>query len=147
MTQTGKQELIRLKAVLNAYGADENRWPEQDKRHLLKILENSDEAKAVRLQARQLDDMLDAMSDEIAVPSHLMGAVLQDAERIIGKQGFFTRLFGGPVLKPASGLIAAIFLGISVGWFSPNLVVASDGVNLDDTTLSETVLVWESENG
>jgi len=53
----------RLAQVLDAYGASPDRWPAEDRRALLALLEEFAEARARRDEAARLDAWLDAAGD------------------------------------------------------------------------------------
>ena len=51
--------LTRAEEILNAYGAESERWPEDERGDLLRLLAQSPELQALRETASQLDDLLD----------------------------------------------------------------------------------------
>ncbi len=51
--------LTRAEEILNAYGAESERWPEDERGDLLRLLAQSSELQALRETASQLDDLLD----------------------------------------------------------------------------------------
>lgn len=67
---TGKidktQELAGLKRLVDAYGADQARWPAADRNRFARLLAEEPEARTVLAQARALDRLLDAAAAEVA---------------------------------------------------------------------------------
>jgi hypothetical protein len=57
--------LTRAKEILNAYGAEPERWPEDERGDLLQLLARSPELQALRKSASQLDDLLDEWQPEV----------------------------------------------------------------------------------
>jgi hypothetical protein len=57
--------LTRAKEILNAYGAEPKRWPEDERGDLLQLLAQSPELQALRKTASQLDDLLDEWQPEV----------------------------------------------------------------------------------
>jgi hypothetical protein len=69
--------LPRLRAILDAYGADASRWPADERDAALRLLARSSEARRHRDAAAVLDDALDAAPTEVASPalaSRVLGA-------------------------------------------------------------------------
>lgn len=56
--------LTRAKEILNAYGAEPERWPEDERGDLLQLLARSPELEALRKSASRLDDLLDEWQPE-----------------------------------------------------------------------------------
>jgi hypothetical protein len=57
--------LTRAEEILNAYGAEPERWPEDERGDLLQLLAESPELQALRKSASQLDDLLDEWQPEV----------------------------------------------------------------------------------
>lgn len=57
--------LTRAEEILNAYGAEPERWPEDERGDLLQLLAQSPELQALRETASQLDDLLDEWQPEV----------------------------------------------------------------------------------
>jgi hypothetical protein len=49
----------RAQEILNAYGADSERWPEDERQSLIQLLAQSPELQALRETGVQLDGLLD----------------------------------------------------------------------------------------
>ena len=96
--------------------------------------------------AREIDRILDQEFTYENAPSHLHGAVMQDAKNIFHPEKWYKNLWQAPSLRPAGGLFAAIIIGIGLGWFSPNIVIIEQGLDLDEISLSDSVLEWEENN-
>ena len=56
-----KTDLTRLKAVIDAYGACENRWPESERRDLAVLLAQNPEARRLHAEAWSLDQVLTSL--------------------------------------------------------------------------------------
>jgi hypothetical protein len=92
----------RLRAILDAYGADPARWPADERDAALRLLAHSAEARRHHDVAARLDDALDAAPSEVASPA-LAGRVLRAAPgprklRIVG-------LIAAAPLAAAAGLV------------------------------------------
>ena len=72
--------LVRLCAILDAYGADPARWPADERDAALRLVARSPEARRHRDAAAILDDALDAGPTEAASPA-LAARVLAAAPR------------------------------------------------------------------
>jgi hypothetical protein len=72
--------LARLRAILDAYGADPARWPAEEREAALGLLARSADARRERNAAALLDDTLDAAPRMIASPA-LAARVLDAAPR------------------------------------------------------------------
>ncbi|GLQ05369.1 hypothetical protein [Sneathiella chinensis] len=144
-TDTDKQRLLR---VLDAYGADPARWPPQDRQRLSPLLAAPDpEVTAHLAEARTVDSLFKEQEQQAHAPSHLMGAVLNDADRLYGARdkGFLFLL--RPFVGVGSGLAFALMIGILVGILSPNLTVPDDEPLLNDLAWSDSLQEWELGNG
>lgn len=73
--------LSRAKEIFNAYGAEPERWPEDERGDLLKLLAQSPELQALRETTSRLDDLLDEWQPEVI--SHtdiLVGSLLAQTQ-------------------------------------------------------------------
>lgn len=137
----------RLKAVLEAYGTNEENWPTAERSDLKETLSASPSLDSLYRDQRNLDEFLTKNSASLSAPAHLMGAILQDAEAMLTRdKNVFSQLFRS-FFKASPGLILAACLGIYLGVASPNLLQATYDINLDELSVSDTVLDWEFDNG
>ena len=137
----------RLEQVLNAYGADSKRWPEEERDALLAFLHQSESAREQHRQALELDFFLTEAVSETTAPSDLMGRILQDAENHAGQTSQSFRDFLQTMLKPALGMALATCLGIMVGVTNPDLLTLPDDSDIDSFFISDSLDNWEEENG
>jgi len=118
--------LDRLKTLLDAYGADPNRWPEAERAGGRELLAGSAEARAYAQEARRLDSVLahgalhaEVRVDAAALASQIArtpqrpqpGGVAGGRSRGSGAGAWFA--FGWPNF---AALAAAGLVGFLVGW-------------------------------
>ncbi|MBL4739795.1 MAG: hypothetical protein JKY12_02310 [Sneathiella sp.] len=147
MNKDKSSDTERLKAILEAYGTDEDKWSTADKTALEAARTQSPSLDELYKSEKQLDDFLAENINTPSAPSYLMGAILQDAEAVLTQQGSNIRQLFQSFFKASPGLILAACLGIYLGVASPNLWLPSYDVNLDELSVSDTVLDWEFDNG
>lgn len=152
MTDASEHEISRTRAleVLEAYGADEARWPQAD-REAVRQLIAADPALAKRqAEAAELDALL-ALAP-LEAPSFALQSRILSAQKDegIGGLGFVKQVLNalwpyGPSAIPAGALAASIVLGVASGAVT---TVTNDGwsdeqsydvlaLALGDTTLVE----------
>lgn len=73
--------LERLAVILDAYGADEERWPPEERAAALALIEASPRARAMLARAAELDRLLDAAPAVEPPSSALRQAILRTAPR------------------------------------------------------------------
>lgn len=125
-------DLERLRAIVEAYGADAARWPEAEREGALALLASSPEATQYRDRARALDAMLDRATAYEPAPGLLTRVLARPARR---RASLFEELWPfGPIWRPAFGMAAAMVLGIAVGLVAPPPFVngAAADISLDD---------------
>lgn len=101
--------LTRAKEILNAYGAESERWPEDERGDLLQLLARSPELQALRKSASRLDDLLDEWQPEAI--SHTDISVGSLPTQMRKKRGWADQ-------------VAAIFLPGLLGWRQAALAAA-----------------------
>jgi hypothetical protein len=108
--------LDRLKVLLDAYGADPARWPDEQREAARELLARSDEARVYVRQAAVLDTLLDTAP--LTAPAGLDAAAL--AARIMRLPARVTAAatawrfsFGWPNFAT---LAAAAAIGLVIGW-------------------------------
>jgi hypothetical protein len=135
--------LDRLKVLLDAYGADPERWPDDQRTAARELLTNSAETRAYVQQAAVLDTLLDAAP--MTAPPGLDAAAL--AARIMRMPA--------PVTAPATSwrfsfgwpnfatLAAAAVFGLVIGWTD---IQMSQGFAADSDVLELLSPVTVAEN-
>jgi hypothetical protein len=129
----------RLKRLIEAHGADPQRWPPDERAAALALLASSPEAQALVAEARRLDALLAAVPVGDAAPA----ATVALRRRIAalpaggegGQPGGGAHWMLGPwslarVWPSAAGLAAAGLIGLVVGW--TQLLPAGDQPEVGD---------------
>lgn len=115
--------LTRLSELFDAYGADPDRWPLEDRVAALELMARSPEARALMHRAAELDTLLDTAP--LAVPPRATADAL--AARIVGKIAApdvvtLTRKSRASWGWPNwTALAAAAVAGLIVGWSGLNI--------------------------
>ena len=99
----------RAKAILNAYGAEPEKWPEDERGDLLQLLAQSPELQALRETASRLDGLLDEWQPE----------VISNTDILVGSLPAQT-----PKKQNWTDQVAAIFLPGLLGWRQAVLAAA-----------------------
>ena len=99
----------RAKALLNAYGAEPEKWPEDERGDLLQLLAQSPELQALRETASRLDGLLDEWQPE----------VISNTDILVGSLPAQT-----PKKQNWTDQVAAIFLPGLLGWRQAVLAAA-----------------------
>jgi hypothetical protein len=134
---TERDALTRFEALLDAYGAAQQRWPAARRAAAEALLARSREAQALHAAAARLDVLIDAAKVEPA-PAHLFGRVLATAPSASARASAAERKgwFGG-LFKPAAGIAFAALLGLGLGGVvSPFASANGDLVEEDSVTLA-----------
>jgi hypothetical protein len=137
-------KLGRFIAILDAYGAAPERWPERDRADALALARSSVAAARALAQVRALDEALRAFDAPALAAESPRFAALHD--RILARarplaKGFLGRWLGFEV-KPAQlwpsvgGLALATMLGFAVGVAG---LVQTDSASESDDSLIPTV--------
>ena len=129
----------RVKTIIEAYGGDPSRWPQDERNEALAMLEQSDELELLMNDARQLDALLDAISPADA-PNHALRAQILRIAKGSSAPTTIERLLewlldGTPterVLRPAMASLLPLLLGFAIGVVTPdngvNEVLAQDAL-------------------
>lgn len=130
--------LNRLKQLLDAYGADPDRWPLEERAAMLDLLARSESARDLAAQAASLDSLLDRAP--LPMPPRATSEAL--ADRVMRRLAL-----RGAARRPAFGwpnwvaLAAAAVAGLVIGWSTlgvgPGLAA---GPELADVLSSPAVL-------
>ena len=99
----------RAKEILNAYGAEPEKWPEDERGDLLQLLAQSPELRALRETASRLDGLLDEWQLE----------VISRTDILVGSLPAQT-----PKKQNWTDQVAAIFLPGFLGWRQAVLAAA-----------------------
>jgi hypothetical protein len=135
----GSMSLERFEALVDAYGAQSDRWPDEERSSALALLSDSAPAQQALHGATALDDLLDNLLDDAPVeePSaalrrQILAAAperqptwLERLDRLSEQLWPFT-----PRWQPATGLAAAAAFGIVVGPMVPDTAAASEPVDV-----------------
>lgn len=144
-------ELQRLKNVLDIYGAQSERWPENEQGKLLKYISGNKHAKSIYLEAKALDELLSSISD-FEVPDNLnrrIVASVSDPDQVQGTapeylQDNVVRLtsyqresqeFGGRkhIFATTALMAASLLIGIFIGYSELSLL---SGVGSTETEIA-----------
>ena len=133
--------LLRFNELLDAYGADPERWPLEDRVAATELLARSSEARALARNAAEVDDLLEAVP--LNLPSSGDSATL--VARIMDSLPMAQRVselrFGWPNW---TALAAASVAGLVIGWSGLNLgsgMASADAADLlaPTSTLEDTL--------
>lgn len=122
---TGKRvDLERFAAIVDAYGADADAWPAEERAGALALLEVSAKAVELRAEAARLDGFLDELP-ELAPSVALSERILEEAPA--PARGWTERWAQvvdavwpfGPSWQPVAALATAAVLGITFGLVMP----------------------------
>lgn len=122
----------RLEYLLDAYGADPNRWPASERASAEVLLAAEPLAARLAADARRLDRALDTFA---VAPAHreLRDSILRQARNVDAPRKLSWRDVLGdllpvrPLWPNLAGLAAAAILGIGIGLVGPGATPADDG--------------------
>jgi hypothetical protein len=140
----------RFMQIIEAYGADANRWPESERQTALALLATSTEAQHVLQQASMLDNFLDTVAVTSPSPQlqqRIFNAISQ-TDNIW--QELIDWLFGTTwqqhLLRPALTFLLPLILGIFLGI----QLTASEQVPLTQEAIWQTemnLLAFDTDSG
>lgn len=144
-------DLERFEVLLDAYGAEPDRWPDDERAPAAALLERSEAARALLEGAAELDALLGEVPDE-APSAQLRRQVLAAApappqswlerlDRLTERLWPFT-----PRWQPASALVAAAILGLVAGAQLPDAGVESETVDVAELAFGSEA-DWEGTDG
>lgn len=118
----------RLRNVLEAYGADDRRWPAADRAALAGLIASDAEARRLVAETRRLDDLLDQAGSSGAGPSEerALAGLFAQLDRDLGE---------GPVTAPASAPSATVVP------FTPRAAASRPPVRTRAASWSEAALL------
>ena len=121
--ETEKMEMARLAEILDAYGANQDNWPDAERDAASALLVSSRIAVALREDAAALDTALNAISAPAPSPE-LMADILAAAAEPSGWRRWAAEFWPfGPVWQPVSALTTAALLGIAIGAAAPSSIL------------------------
>ena len=138
----------RLRSLIDAYGADPERWPTDERAAALLLLANSAEARAYARDAEALDAMLNRvpLRPTITVDPAALAAQITRApkHRPAARFAWFPRPAFGFGWPNCAALAAAAIVGFVVGWTDLNSTAASarDGVDAVASLSAADDAVW-----
>lgn len=137
-----RMHLDRFRSLVDAYGANQARWPEAERAAAVTLAQGSAEAQALLRDAARLDEVLD-LAPSVAPSTALLGAVLARQQ---GATGWWRALLGVmPIWQPAAALVLAAILGLGLG--SSGTLMPRDEVVVDVAALSLAVDLDEDGTG
>jgi hypothetical protein len=137
-----RMHLDRFRSLVDAYGANQARWPEAERAAAVTLAQGSAEAQALLRDAARLDEVLD-LAPSVAPSTALLGAVLARQQ---GATGWWRALLGAmPIWQPAAALVLAAILGLGLG--SSGTLMPRDEVVVDVAALSLAVDLDEDGTG
>lgn len=159
MRHTDKKD--RFRAVLNSYGADPEKWPEDEREGLARLLQSDDPKVRASLQdAREIDLVL-ALAPEAEVPAGAMNRVMAKvanaptgevvdlgAARVLKdgqRRGFDFRRAVPVGIAMAASLMLGVLAGLSE--LTATYVPGTSGITLaglDEDTAAESLLSFEA---
>jgi len=118
--QSDRLSLTRLAAIIDAYGAEPDAWPQAEREPALALLERSPRAQQLLAEATALDSLL-AAAPTLEPSAELQRRVLAAAPR--PRTSWLRRLDEwtaglwpfSPRWQPAAALVAAATLGVVLG--------------------------------
>ncbi|MFT6583195.1 MAG: hypothetical protein ACJAU6_003647 [Alphaproteobacteria bacterium] len=128
-------KIERFQAILDAYGANPDQWPAEERNAAQHLAETSSTAQAMMTDAAALDQFLDAARGAIpqAEPSPELLADILAAATPAARHRWTALLWPfGLVWKPASALAMAGLLGLFLGAITPLPGATGSSVVYDD---------------
>lgn len=144
------RELEKLIHILDAYGAEEDRWPAEVREELLAFLANSEEGRRYREQASQLDALLDTAPSPrtgTELIDEIVAALPQNPKRIRRRQARRILTYATPLAAAAA--LALWILGPGAPELLPNSVdgrvaVTAEGDDAEYLLLASSgIFSWE----
>lgn len=129
--EDGAMELIRLKEIIEAYGAEPARWPADERAPAQALLRRSAEARGLQDDARRLDRALDLMPGISASPG-LAGRILGATPASRGAWALWRIVwpFERP-WRPVAAWASAAAFGLLLGMVTPPAgLLAEDGTEV-----------------
>jgi hypothetical protein len=110
--------LARFKTIMDSYGGEIKRWPQEEQKAALALLQTSEEARTLCKEAAVLDGLLDLAQPLRATAElklEIMNSVLSSPwERLAQELWPF-----GPLWRPAVAMVFSAILGLAAGGIYP----------------------------
>ncbi|GHD47116.1 hypothetical protein GCM10017083_17060 [Thalassobaculum fulvum] len=125
----------RVRTLIDAYGADPERWP-ADEREAARRLVDADPALAAELaEAAAFDALLDALPAEAPRPALRVALnAIPDRARLRWSDRLATLWPFGAPWGPAAGLVAAALFGVVIGVTVPDPAAVTDAASSGTAT-------------
>lgn len=108
----------RVAALIEAYGADESRWPADERAAAVAVLRASPKLLALRAEAETVDAFLAELPKPL--PSPALRVALKDIPERRALHDWLAVLWPfGAIWRPAAGLAMALVVGMFVGGLTP----------------------------
>ncbi len=150
MKEHDSMDWTRIETLHDAYGANPDRWPEDERAAALTLMARDPErADALRRDALALDETL---SDWVAPPvSHEIADRMQTSARpgfLVTLRAKSRSLLGwqGPLWQPAGAFAAALMLGLAIGGVGPDPVAFLTGETIAQTDAVEDTTTDDLES-
>jgi hypothetical protein len=114
---------------LNLHGADLSRWPAQDIKLSLALIQQSPEAAKLFAAAEKLDHVLRHYCPENAGSSALAKKIIRQAQQAPQRQSSSFRSFSRYLYVQGGGLLIAAVLGFMIGFSDQGMSFFSSGPN------------------
>ncbi|HOT09860.1 MAG TPA: hypothetical protein PK710_08825 [Polyangiaceae bacterium] len=130
--QTKQVKLDRFAELVEAYGANPKRWPEDERDAALMWLESSEDARRLVEEANHLDRWLESAGSITPSPA-LKGRIMAQMPRVSEVplspwMRWVERIWPfGPTWQPVAALVAAAMLGVTFGVVMPESDESSSG--------------------
>ena len=147
--------MSRIEAILEAYGSDPARWPEDERDDALKFIADNPQAKVLQSAAEELDQLLDSVEAVVpgkGVPDSIMAALANQSQRelmdrILDWLFPVSSLYLTWLWRPAVAVTLPLALGFVLGvgsvtsanindWENWEEEIYISGISADDTSLT-----------
>ncbi len=119
MSDVTNIELERFQYLLDAWGANDSRWPEDKIDFMNDILRRSEQARDLLEEAQEMDLLLD-QNTAPEPSSALLSSVLELSDKPV-RGGLLGLLWPFQLVwKPAAGMAFALCLGVTLGIVNPD---------------------------
>ncbi len=142
--------LERFEELVDAYGAQSGRWPDEDRELALALVSNCAQAQQALQAAVVLDELLDQAPSEDPSAALRRQVLAAAPKRQLGWLGRLNQLTEQwwpftPRWQPATGLALAAAFGIVVGTMVPDTAAASEPVDVAELAFGAES-DWDASN-
>jgi hypothetical protein len=125
----------RVRTLIDAYGADPERWPADDRDAARRLVEADPVLSAELADAASFDELLDALPAPAPRPALRVALnAIPDRARLRWSDRLATLWPFGAPWGPAAGLVAAALFGVVIGVTVPDPAAVSDAASPGTTT-------------